>query len=133
MNTTEKTRQLANKSLQLFGEVFGTKNVDLLDKMVAKDYIQHDPDCPDGLSGLKEFLSNIFKNAPEFILEPRGIFVDGDMAFSLSFQKYSKDHPGVFVIDLLRFENDMLVEHWVVNQEKKTSKYHQNEQIYNRK
>lgn len=133
MEKTEKTKKAAQKCLQLIGEALSTGNMDVLDKIIVEEYIQHDPDCPDGLSGLKEFFTTLLKNYPDFEFEPKGVFADGDIAFLLSFQKYNKDHAGVFVVDIWRFENDMLVEHWDATQEIKKSKYHDNEHVFNYK
>ena len=78
-------------------------------------------------------LTYLGKSYPEYSFEPKGIFADGDIVFFLSSQKYTKEHAGVFVVDIWRIEDKKVVEHWDITEEITASKFHENEMIFDYK
>ena len=59
-------REAANKKLVLtfYQKLFGDKDVSVIDQYVAENYIQHNPQIPDGRPALKKAVSLWFKGAP---------------------------------------------------------------------
>lgn len=76
---------------------------------VAKDYIQHNPQVPDGRAGLLDFLDQIASLRPNLSINPLRILADGDMVLIHSKASFGAE---MVVFDLFRFEGNKLVEHW---------------------
>jgi predicted SnoaL-like aldol condensation-catalyzing enzyme len=83
---------------------------------VAPDYVQHNPNLPDGADAAIEALEPMF-NRPGFSIEIKRTLVDGDLAGLLLHARPSPDSRGGAVFDLYRFANGKIVEHWDVKQD----------------
>lgn len=115
-------RLAANKRLvyDFWREVLEAGHLDLADKYMAEDYIQHNPNVPTGRAGFKEFFSKIAKNQP---IEPRvkaplvAILAEGDYVL-LSFVREGTDPKDASKkytttwFDMFRVQNGKIAEHW---------------------
>lgn len=72
----------------------------------ATHYVQHNLDAADGLAGFAETLTNLNGTGR---VDTARIFVDGDFVFSHTDYNFFGPKIG---IDVVRFENGLIVEHW---------------------
>ena len=96
----------------LYSKVFNQGQADLLDELVAGDYIQHNPLFPNGTAPLAGYL----KQAGSLPCEVKRMAIDGDLAFiHVRYLDWGgKEHAAV---DIFRFDSDgRIVEHWDVLQ-----------------
>ncbi len=94
--------------------------VDLAAEVMAEDYIQHNPNVPDGRAGFVEFFSRFANPQPvqdEWIDEPELILASGDIVLYMM-NRYSEDpsrNNEVYKwnwFDMFRVENGLIQEHW---------------------
>ncbi len=83
---------------------------------VVEEYIQHNPNIPDGRAAAITFLEPKFLN-PDSIFDIKRILVDGDLAMIHLHGRMSADSLGAVVVDIFRLENGKIVEHWDVLQQ----------------
>jgi predicted SnoaL-like aldol condensation-catalyzing enzyme len=83
---------------------------------VAPAYIQHNPVARDGRDAAIAALEPYFASQPNAIREVQRIIVDGNMAAVHVRLRQNPQDRGVAVVDILRLENGMIVEHWDVIQ-----------------
>ena len=111
----------ANKTLiyNLFREVLEARHMELADKYLAEDFIQHNPNASDGLPALKKF----FAGRPAQPISPKlkrpisAIIAEGDMVMVLYPRELSdpKDKTKRYTttgFDAYRIQNGKVVEHW---------------------
>jgi steroid delta-isomerase-like uncharacterized protein len=106
---------------------FSKGNVDALDAVVAADLVEHQKvtGLPPGLEGLKAMIRGLRAVLPDLTLTIEDMMVDGDKVWARLTGRGT--HRGPFfglpgtgktvtvdVIDIGRFENGKLVEHWGV-------------------
>jgi predicted ester cyclase len=119
-----------NKALvqRLFGEGFSKGDLSVADEMVAPDCKEHQyfgPNHPDGPEGVKNVIRDLRRLFPDFTLTADKMVAVGDEVWVRATGRGT--HGGEFmgrpptgkqvkvgVIDICRFENGKLVEHWGV-------------------
>ena len=110
----EKT--IDNKALlkELVDDVFIGGDYDKMSTLFDDDnYIQHNPNFADGLSGLLKGLEKMAKNGQEMkFTRNHMILGEGNFVLSVSEGRYGGDHVSFY--DLFRMENGKFVEHWDV-------------------
>lgn len=77
---------------------------------VAPDYIQHNPQVPDGREGLLSFLDVIATLDPPLAVRPVRVLAEGDLVVVQS--EYTIGGTPHVIFDLFRFENGLIAEHW---------------------
>ena len=101
-------------------DILQYQNIDLAMQVMAEDYIQHNPNVPDGRDGFIEFFSRFANPQPiqdEWLDEPELIITHGDIALYIM-TRYSEDparNNEVYKwnwFDMFRVENGMIQEHW---------------------
>jgi len=101
-------------------DILQYQNVDLAMDVMAPDYIQHNPNVPDGRDGFIEFFSRFANPQPiqdEWISEPELILTHGDIALYIM-TRYSEDPARDNEVykwnwfDMFRVENGLIQEHW---------------------
>lgn len=90
-----------------------------LEAHVAEDYIQHNPQVPDGRAGLIGFVQSLATLDGGAAISPARVLRDGDFVAVHSEARFGSDHFVVF--DLFRFEDGKAVEHWDTIQAKPDS------------
>jgi predicted SnoaL-like aldol condensation-catalyzing enzyme len=83
-----------------------------VEKYVGKEYIQHNPQAPDGPEAFIGFV----KAFPEASVDIRRVVAEGDIVVTHSLLKFTPDDPGTVAVDLFRLEDGKVVEHWDVLQ-----------------
>ena len=106
-----------NKKLvaDFYLQLFGDKNVAVIDNYISDTYIQHNPALPDGKDTLKKAATEWFKGAPKEKIDIQHLGADGNFVYIHT--KASRGAKIVSVIDIFRIENDKIAEHWDVIQE----------------
>jgi predicted SnoaL-like aldol condensation-catalyzing enzyme len=79
-------------------------------------YIQHNPAVSDGPEGFREFFTRLEASYPNFRVEIRRMFIEGDMVavHVRSFNGPTKN--GEAGVDIFRLQDGKIVEHWDVIQ-----------------
>lgn len=110
---------------QFYERVFNQHNLDAIPEYIGKSYTGHSfpPGLPPGPEGLKVFLSVFFSAFPDGKVTVEDILAEGDRVAARAV--FSGTHQGDFqgipatgkkvavpAIDLARFEDGKLVEHW---------------------
>jgi predicted SnoaL-like aldol condensation-catalyzing enzyme len=83
-----------------------------VEKYVGSQYIQHNPQAPDGPDAFIAFV----KAFPEASVDIRRVFAEGDIVVTHGLLKFSPDDPGTVAADFFRLEDGKIVEHWDVLQ-----------------
>jgi predicted SnoaL-like aldol condensation-catalyzing enzyme len=118
----------ANKQVveQFLSDVFVKRDMSRLDEYMRDDYIQHNPDCPQGKAGFLEFFDVIFRALPDFHYAVKKVVADGDivMAWCTTIgthtgsdflgQTASGNSVKFDVVDIFRMEYGKIAEHWDV-------------------
>lgn len=103
------TKTEENKSLvrSFLTDIFQNKNYGAIEKYISTEkYIQHNPELPNGIEAVKNFLASTNFNY-DFVFKVIG---QGDFVVSLS--KTSLGSKEMATFDIFRVENGKFVEHW---------------------
>jgi predicted SnoaL-like aldol condensation-catalyzing enzyme len=113
----------ANKTLvvNLFREVLEGRHIDLADKYLATDFIQHNPNASNGLQAVKEYFSR--QGTPPREIKPTldrpvvALVAEGDMVMLVYAREAAepKDASKKYTttgFDMYRIQNGKVVEHW---------------------
>lgn len=107
-------------------DVFNNHSLSGLDRFMRNDYIQHNPDCPQGKSGFVEFFTTIFNAIPDFKYSLKQIIAEDDYVWMYS--RVSGTHTGgdwlgvkasgncldFDAVDIFRMQGGVIAEHWDV-------------------
>jgi predicted SnoaL-like aldol condensation-catalyzing enzyme len=102
---------------RLYREVLFTYNADMVDDFISPDYIQRSPNAEPGRDALKLWLRETKASHPQVTHQIHRMLVDGEFAAIHIHVKRSPDDRGMAIVDLFRFENDLIAEHWEVIQD----------------
>jgi predicted SnoaL-like aldol condensation-catalyzing enzyme len=113
-------------AMQFYQEVIGNKNIDVMDKMMSADFVEHEalpPGIPPGREGVKAFFKMYHAAFSNVQVKPIVVMADGDKV--LVFAQWEGTHTGTFmgmrptrrkvsyaVMDIVRIKDGVAVEHW---------------------
>ena len=101
----------------LFDEVLNPMDASAVDRFIAPDYIQHNPNVETGSAPLKAFLDHIKVVNPEGVHDVKRMFADGDHVIVHYHVRRWPGDIGWAVVDIFRIENGLIAEHWDVAQD----------------
>lgn len=109
---------MSNKEMVLsaYRAVFRDRDGSAVDRYWGPHYIQHNPNTPNGLDGLRQVVGAL---PPEFTWEPGLLMEDGDLVMLQSRSSGLGPKPQIRV-EIVRIENGRMVEHWDVSQDEVT-------------
>ncbi|RYD23154.1 MAG: nuclear transport factor 2 family protein [Verrucomicrobiaceae bacterium] len=107
-------RPQRNKALVLeaMKSLFQRHDASVVDRLYSPDYVQHNPNIPQGRDVLRELVVGL---SQDVWYEPGMIIAEGDRVAIHGRIRGWADKPQV-VVDLFRIENGQLAEHWDVLQ-----------------
>ena len=89
---------------------------DAVAKYAGPQYIQHNPDTPDGAAAFVESTKKFIAQFPGVSVEIRRVIAEGDFVVTHDLVKLSPGDRGLAGIDIFRLENGRIVEHWDARQ-----------------
>ncbi len=87
------------------------------DKYIGNQYIQHNPNLPDGKQAFIDFFTERFNKFPNIHGEIKRSLSDGDLVVLHVHSKTDLNDRGRAIIDIFRVADDKIVEHWDVIQQ----------------
>jgi predicted SnoaL-like aldol condensation-catalyzing enzyme len=106
------TDALGASARQAMIDIFRRKDVTAVDWYFGESFIQHDPNLPDGLAGMKSFAAEVASSPTADITIYRTL-VDGDFVLLHSRYEGIGRHGGsAIAFDLFRFKDGKIIEHW---------------------
>lgn len=86
------------------------------DRYIGNQYIQHNPQVPDGKAPFVNFFTGYFKENPEAKSVIKRAVAEGDLVFLHVHSTQNPNDLGVAVVDIFRVDHGKIVEHWDVQQ-----------------
>jgi predicted SnoaL-like aldol condensation-catalyzing enzyme len=103
-------------AIEFYAAALNEKDWDKAKQYIGPRYVQHSIYMEDGAAGFEALVNRISTEFPQNHGEIKQAFADGDMVIlHLHVTRYP-GHAGWSVIELMRLENDKVVEHWDVFQ-----------------
>lgn len=94
-------------------KAFNDRDFSVLEQWWSPEYIQHNPFIPPKRAGLRGFIEAL---SGDRRYEHGRVFADGD--FVIVHGRYTGgDSKTLVAVDIFRFENDKVIEHWDVLQD----------------
>lgn len=108
----------ANRALvtEFYDQFFNEHETEQSSRVLAKDYIQHNPDVPDGKAPFVNYFAGYFKENPDYRSEIVRSAADGDLVWLHVHSTNGDEDRGEAVVDIFRVEQGKIVEHWDVIQ-----------------
>lgn len=85
--------------------------------VIAQDYIQHNPELPDGRAPFVDFFTDYFEQNPAYRSEIVRTAQDGDLVYLHVHSTNGPDDRGQAVVDIFRVVDGEITEHWDVIQD----------------
>jgi predicted SnoaL-like aldol condensation-catalyzing enzyme len=96
---------------------FNEQPEEAVERYIGSEYIQHNPQAPDGPDAFIQFVKAFTGQFPELRVEIKRAIGEGDLVVTHSLLKTSPDDRGTAAADIFRLdENGKIVEHWDVLQ-----------------
>jgi predicted SnoaL-like aldol condensation-catalyzing enzyme len=93
------------------------KPEEAVERYIGSEYIQHNPQAPDGPDAFIQFVTAFTGQFPELTVEIKRAIAEGDLVMTHGLLKTSPDDRGTAAADIFRLdENGKIVEHWDVLQ-----------------
>ncbi|MDM7996614.1 MAG: ester cyclase [Acidobacteriota bacterium] len=119
----EKNKQVVR---EFYEEVFHKRNLDIVDRYMHEDYIQHNPDADQGRTGFVKFHEGFFAAIPDFRATILQLVAEGDLVYV--YNRITGTHTGegflnypptgnrieFEAVDMFRLRDGKLCEHWDV-------------------
>lgn len=101
--------------LTFYEEAFGQHDITAVDRYISPDYIQHNPNLPDGPQALKDFLTHFTANKSKGPVDIRHTAVNGDMVWIHLKEEGFHGEP-LAIIGIFQIKDGKILEHWDVLQ-----------------
>jgi predicted SnoaL-like aldol condensation-catalyzing enzyme len=108
-----------NKELVLtvMTDVFANRDITAFDKYFSENYIQHNPQLPNGTAILKQFVPTL---SSTFSYES-GVIIENENIVMIHGRYNDWNGKNMVAVDIFRIENGKIAEHWDVMQEEVTA------------
>lgn len=118
-STRDLNAEEANRALvvNFYDQFFNHHEVAEASKVVAENYIQHNPEVPDGKAPFVDYFTGFFKENPESRARIVRSATDHDLVYLHVHSTTSQKDRGQAVVDIFRVKDGMITEHWDVIQE----------------
>lgn len=117
-NERDVAAEEANRELVVtfYERFFNAHETEEAAEVIAEDYIQHNPDVPDGKEPFVSYFTGFYADNPESQARIVRSAADGDLVWLHVHSTNGEDDAGEAVVDIFRVEDGMIVEHWDVIQ-----------------
>jgi predicted SnoaL-like aldol condensation-catalyzing enzyme len=89
---------------------------DAVAKYVGSEYIQHDPQSPDGVEAFILFVNGFVGQFPQLSIEIKRVIAEGDLVVAHLLINMAPENRGMAGVDIFRLQDGKIVEHWDVLQ-----------------
>jgi predicted SnoaL-like aldol condensation-catalyzing enzyme len=115
---THMSTQDSKDVVTAFGQLaFGEKNpADAAEQYMSEDYVQHNPQVPDGRDAFVQMVAGLLSQAPDAAFDVKRVIAEDDLVVLHTHLKMTPDEKGQAVVDIFRVEDGKVVEHWDVLQ-----------------
>lgn len=114
MTMQQTNREILEDFLDLINRQHRVREA--FEKHVVEDYIQHNFTLENGREGAINLIEGLVAT-PGFEAQVKHFVVEGDMIAQHMYVLFGGNAPALAVMDLWRFENGKIVEHWDIIQE----------------
>ncbi len=111
------THPLGRAAVESMDLAFNQKAFDAALSYLAEPYIQHNPKAPDGIAAARAGMEMLAKAFPDRRVDFKRVLVDGDLVAVHAHYINRPGDRGQAVVDIFRFENGKIVEHWDVHED----------------
>lgn len=112
--TLEQHKTIAVRVLK---GLFEDADLSLADRYIRPDYIQHNAQAPDGVEAIKDFVRFGTAQFPDLRYDVKRVMSEGDLVLVHSNVVFVPGTRGQAVVDIFRFQDGMIAEHWDVLQD----------------
>lgn len=115
----EQTVEAKNKQvvLDFYDLAFNRhKPTEAAAKYIGDQYVQHNPDVPNGTEAFTGYFEGFFKENPQSHVVIAHVLADGDLVALHLNSKLNKADKGRAIVDIFRLKNGKIIEHWDVDQ-----------------
>jgi predicted SnoaL-like aldol condensation-catalyzing enzyme len=84
--------------------------------LVGPTYTQHNPRIADGLEGLAQFIDSVKRDFPDLTVDVKRLVAEGNYVVGHVHGIRVPGQAGTAIVDIFRFEDNRIVEHWDVMQ-----------------
>lgn len=103
--------------VKFFTHAFNDKQPeDAVAKYAGPQYIQHNPDTPDGAAAFIESTKGWIARFPNVSVEIKRVIAEGDLVVTHDLVRPAPGDRGLAGIDIFRLEKGKIVEHWDARQ-----------------
>jgi predicted SnoaL-like aldol condensation-catalyzing enzyme len=111
---TEQERRNRDVVMAFYDDGVNRRDLPTAVSCLGPKFIQHSPHVADGPQGLIDFFTKFWQKYPEFRIEVKRLFIEGDMAAA-----HTRSHGGPNSnceagVDIFRLDHGKIVEHWEV-------------------
>lgn len=108
----------ANKKLVLafYKAALTDLDADAAATYLSPKYIQHNPNAPDGIDGVKGLIKFLKEKYPQRVGEIKRVIAEKDLVVLHVHSRPTPQDRGSAIIDIFRVENGKIIEHWDVIQ-----------------
>ncbi len=89
---------------------------DAVAKYVGAQYIQHDPQAPDGAAAFIQMATGFADHFPQLNIAIKRVIAEGDMVAAHVLITMAPETPGMAGVEIYRLDDGKIVEHWNVLQ-----------------
>src|SRR5262252_6628307 len=89
---------------------------DAVAQYVGSQYIQHNPDTPDGADAFVKSTLDFIARCPDVRVDVKRVIAEGELVAAHNLVSISPESRGLAGIDIFRLENGKIVEHWDARQ-----------------
>jgi len=121
MDIPEKNKEATKIALEILFSSnipFEQKRRDIERYINPDKYIQHSPGLANGLSALLELVETFDKGFSGYSVDVKRVIAEDDYTVAHCHYKFGEEDPlGKAIVEIFRFENGLMVEHWDVIQD----------------
>ncbi|MBI3960297.1 MAG: ester cyclase [Chloroflexi bacterium] len=89
---------------------------DAVAKYVGPQYIQHDPQSPDGSAAFIQMANGFASQFPQLSIEIKRVIAEGDLVAAHILIHMTPEDRGMAGVEIYRLQDGKIVEHWNVLQ-----------------